>query len=213
MPNVRFKAALIAGCALAGVGATWAAMRSFGEERRVMAVTVAGNRLRIDSAYLAPAQPEGDGAHDSISVIARFPNFLPAQLSGRAGEEAARDVVVTLLAPEGAMDPADRPAKLYARFLEADVWSHPGGLIVRQFEEGGPYENEELYMAPPEGRAFFARCMRPPQPPDGLPNTCLTELRQSGLDARIRFSPELLADWQALMAGARGLIRSFLRTG
>ena len=101
--------------------------------------------------------------------------------------------------------------KLYARFLEQTAWNNPGGLIMRRFEKGSPYEREDLYLAPPEGRIFAARCMRPSQPPDGLPNTCITEFRLRGLDAQLRFVPDLLPEWERLMDGARGLIESLAR--
>ncbi len=61
-------------------------------------------------------------------------------------------------------------------------------------------------MAPPEGRVFAARCTRPMQPPDGLPNTCLSEMRFNGLDVRLRFSPNLLETgngwWRAFAASS-----------
>ena len=83
---------------------------------------------------------------------------------------------------------------------------------MRRFEAGSPYDREELYIAPPEGRTFYARCMRPIQPPDGLPESCISEFRQGGLDIRVRFNPELLPHWSQLTEGVRGLVRSLQRS-
>lgn len=112
---------------------------------------------------------------------------------------------------DGSLDPAERLPRLYARFLVAEAGSHPGGLIVRRFEAGSPYQHEELFLAPPEGRLFTARCLRPRQPHDGLPNTCIAQIRMAGLDVRLRFSPTQLENWETLMSGVRGLIQSQLR--
>lgn len=150
------------------------------------------------------------GADDGLDLAARFPDFRPlAPERGRGSAEAA--VFLHLQAEDGALEPGERAAKLYARFLERDQWTHPGGLIMRRFEPGSPYQREELYIAPPEGRLFTARCTRPPQPPDGLPNTCISELRLRGLDAQLRFAPELLPEWERLMAGTRGLVESLAK--
>jgi hypothetical protein len=215
MPIARSHLAFATGCAVLAivVVVAWVGVQSFGHERRIVSATIAGNVLHVDSDYLPPAESRSDGERNEVNIVTRFPDFLPAHARVPSRVDGAGEIVVTLFAPDEAIDPVERPAKLYARFLEADVWSHPGGLMMRRFEAGSPYENEELYMAPPEGRAFFARCMRPPQTPDGLPDKCLSELRQAGLQARIRFSPELLPEWQAMMNGVRGLIRSLMRAG
>jgi hypothetical protein len=127
-------------------------------------------------------------------------------------EDASEGIVyISLKAQEKSLDPAERPARLYVRFLEQEEWSHPGGLVMRRFEEGSPFGREDLYMAPPEGRVFAARCIRPQAHPDGLPNTCISEMRFGGLDVRLRFSPNHLGDWERMVAGVRGLINSTLK--
>ena len=120
-------------------------------------------------------------------------------------------IYLNLREQEKSIDPAERPARLYVRFLETEQWTHPGGLIMRHFESSSPFGREDLYMAPPEGRVFAARCIRPQQPPDGLPNTCIAEMRLQGLDLRMRFSPELLSDWERITLGVRGLVHSLVR--
>ena len=133
---------------------------------------------------------------------------LPADDS--VGPATRQLVFVTLRREDELADPADRTEKIYARFLQSDVWQEEAGLVMRRFEAGSPYEREELHFVPPEGRVFAARCVRPTQPPSDLPSTCLSALRLDGLDIDIRFSPTLLPRWEALTDGVKRLITSFV---
>ena len=119
-------------------------------------------------------------------------------------------VFVTLKPADSSLDPAERTAKLYQRFLVETSWSHPGGLIARAFQDGSPFEGDELYYVAPEGREFAARCRRP-DPERKTPNTCLYDFRLGDLDVEMRFSAGLLAQWVELKAGARGLIEAARR--
>lgn len=109
------------------------------------------------------------------------------------------------LSPIGdAPDPEDRPAKLYARFLTAETLEGPGGLVLREFEPDSPYEAEELLLAPPDGRAFVARC---PKAQLGAPGEgCLSVFRAGPVDVELRYPPTVLQRWDALYEGARGLL-------
>jgi len=172
-------------------------------------------RLAVPPTYVRNPdnRRSGEFAELEIAVVARDFRPAPSALILRPGaEDVASDIVfLTLREQEKTLDPAERPARLYVRFLEQEQWSHPGGLTMRRFEAASPFSREDLYMAPPEGRLFAARCMRPQQPADGLPNTCISEMRLNGVDVRLRFSPALLSDWEHLTAGVRGLMHSMLR--
>ncbi|MDF2118133.1 hypothetical protein PY365_21395 [Roseiarcaceae bacterium H3SJ34-1] len=191
-----------------------------GATGRMVEVTVGPSRLRLDSSYLRH-QEDRDGERldggrlGELVIAASFDSFRPAPPIGplRPGMmQADPDLIVMTLRPaDPALDPADRTAKLYARFLESDTWSNPGGLVMRRFTKGSPYASEELYIAPPEGRQFAARCMRPVQPHDGLPDTCVAETRVENLDVNIRFSPDLLVNWDRVLRGVQGLVLSMAR--
>lgn len=208
---------LISAAALGGLG-VWTTYPGYwpfaAADRAQVAASVSGNQFHIDSLYLRTPDQMRGGDLRQIDLVAHFPDFRPgSRQTPRPGQamQSPQEVVVTILPPDGAVEPAERPSKLYARFLEPDAWSHPGGLVMRRFEDGSPYEREELYIAPPEGRTFYARCMRPIQPLDGLPESCISEFRQGGLDIRVRFSPELLPQWSQLTEGVKGLVRSLAR--
>ncbi len=175
-----------------------------------LAVAVIGPAtLRYDPAYGRASDDINGGRLDRLDIAARFPSFAPAGPDPLAG--GAPVVFLRIEEADPVLPPEDRTAKLYERFLEPEQWSNPGGLVMRRFEAGSPYEREELYYAPPEGRLFAARCTRPRQPPDGLPESCIGDLRVNGLDVHARFTPDLLADWERLSAGARALVERMSR--
>ncbi len=206
----------LAALALAGAAAValapWFGAR---EPPRFLAVTLGAERLTLASAYLTANARRG-GAADAVRLAAFFPDFSPAgDLSDvTAGADLAerfqRIVFVTLKPSDSSLDPAERPVRLYQRFLDENSWSHPGGLIARAFEDGSPFEGDELYYVAPEGREFAARCRRP-DPERKTPNTCIYDFRLCDLDVEMRFSAALLAEWASLKAGARGLIEAARR--
>ena len=168
-------------------------------------------------AYARFGPGRSGGLLDRIEMAFTFPDLraagdaasaLPADDS--VGPATRQLVFVTLRREDELADPADRTEKIYARFLQSDVWQEEAGLVMRRFEAGSPYEREELHFVPPEGRVFAARCVRPTQPPSDLPSTCLSALRLDGLDIDIRFSPTLLPRWEALTDGVKRLITSFV---
>ena len=176
----------------------------------IMETTVGGVRLRFDPAYLPDA---GSRSSAQLELVTVFPELRPMPKPTKAVPVPASEAIIVFrIEPQDAtIDPSERPTKLYARFLKTESWSHPGGLIMRRFETGSPYEREDLYLAPPEGRRFAARCQAPPSKPDGLPDTCLWDFRLSGLDVQMRFAPDLLASWELLAERGRGLMTSLIR--
>jgi hypothetical protein len=172
--------------------------------------TVGGERLTLASAYL---RPNRDGAAE---LVAFFPDFTPAggfvdiAAATDLDDRFARLVFIWLKPADPALDPAERTARLYQRFLDENSWSHPGGLVARAFVDGSPFEGDELFYVAPEGRDFAARCRRP-DPARKTPNTCIAEFRLGDLDVELRFAASLLSQWSALKEGARGLIEAAKR--
>ena len=158
---------------------------------------------RRPSPIRPPMRGSGPAGRAAFSIASKWrspfpicarPATRPRPCRRRHRRADARQLIFLTLRPEDeTADPADRTEKLYARFLQSDVWQEDGGLVMRRFETGSPYGREELHFVPPEGRIFAARCMRPMQPPSELPSTCLSALRLDGLDIDIRFSPTLLS--------------------
>jgi hypothetical protein len=173
--------------------------------------TVAGERLALPAAYFRSRADDG-----AIELAAFFPSFAPAgrfdDIDARTDldERFQRLVLLELRPADTSIDPAERTARLYVRFLNETSWSHPGGLLAREFEPGSPFEGDELYYSPPDGRDFAARCRRP-DPDRKTPNTCLAAFRSGAIDAELRFSAALLSEWRTLIGNARGLIETARR--
>jgi len=204
-------AALLAGAA-AAAGLAMAIRPTADPVAQRAIVRIGETRLAIPPDYMRFKPDRAGGTVARIELAAAAKDFRPApppRLDLHDGDPLAATVFITIERPDPRLEPADRMSRLYVRFLDEFSWSHPGGLRMRRFSNDSPYTGEDLYFAPPEGRQFTARCRRPPQPPDGLPSACLAEFRADGVDVRLRFSPDLLPEWERLMSGARGLIRSF----
>jgi hypothetical protein len=171
-------------------------------------------QLRFAPAYLRQG---ASGEPDRVELLALAPDFIPVARpkslpSPSEADQSGRDQVFLTLTPAANLAsgaaPELSPADRYGRFLAADAQMGEGGLLRRSFEANSPFAGEELYLAPPDGRAFFARCRHAPSPADGLPETCLSQLHVEGLDVLLRFSPALLADWENLRAKAVSLVLS-----
>lgn len=168
---------------------------------RVIEAELAGAHFAFARGYARDAATASGGMTDRLNFIAAFPDFRPPAASHRGN---AQIVVVTVAQRDEGPDPGERPSALYARFLSADVLDGPGGLLLRRFEPNSPYDLEELYIAPPDGRSFFARC--PKAKGATLGETCLSVFREGGLDVELRYAPILLERWDALYDGARAML-------
>lgn len=187
--------AALAGILGLGALAAWAgsvAVRSPPEAAdAVVSVPIAGRPVSLPTAWLR--------AREGEILELRIP--LDA-FAGVAAPEGAM-VLVRIAPREEAMGPAERATQLYARFLSPAAASAEGGLIRREFRAGTPFEGETLHLAPPDGRAFAARCVE--RGPGGAPETCLAEIRAGATDLRLRLAPEHLGHWQAVVRGLQRL--------
>jgi hypothetical protein len=197
-----------------GAGVFLARGRS-GEAPTTRQAVVGQTRFTLLSGYFRPSS-QGGGNLNHLDLAAFFPDFTPA---GEAGdidkktdltERFQKLVFITVSSADTTLDPADRPSKLYTRFLDPEQWSHPGGLVASAFQPGSPFEGQELYFVAPEGRAFAARCGKPDQA-QKTPNSCTYVFRTGDFDVELRFSAALLSEWEKLSAGARGLIEAARR--
>ena len=198
--------------ALLGVGYAVFAVTPREEPARTLVLDVGAEHLTIDSRYVSTQTR----AADAVELVAFFPDFRPAarfddvNVHTDLSERFQRLVFMTPRPADATLDPAERTARLYERFLVETSWSHAGGLTARAFEDGSPFEGDELFYLAPEGREFAARCHKP-DPARKTPNTCISVFRLGGLDVEMRFSAGLLSEWEKLREGARGLIEAARR--
>jgi hypothetical protein len=128
---------------------------------------------------------------------------------GPVTPQSRQRLLVTLSPPDKVNEPATQ-LSVYARFLTPTVWSNPGGLVVRGFRKGSPYETDELYVSVPDGRGFAARC--PVETAQaGFDELCRVTFRHRGMDVNIRFPRAIVADWELMLGGVRRAIDGLMR--
>ena len=168
-------------------------------------------KLRFTSAYLrVSAEPDDN----RIDLVALAPDFAPvstAQVIAPNAEPAqgGRAQIFITLTPafRDSGGPAT-PGERYAGFLSPDAQMAEGGLLRRRFDDASPFAGEDLFLAPPDGEEFAARCPRPKIPTDGLPNSCLADFKIEGVAAQMRFDSAWLPQWSRLRANLFLLVRS-----
>lgn len=202
---------IAAAAALIGAGYGAFAMLYRAPDRvHIVEASVGAAKFAILSSFLRPASRR-DGPTTAIEAALFFPEFTAAgdfnDVTGTTDLDRrfADTVFLVIKAPDPRLDPADRTARLYERFLDETSWTQPGGLIARAFVDNSPFSGDELYFTAPEGREFAARC-RKPDPSAATPNTCQADMRIGDVDVEIRFSAALLSEWRRLLDGARAFV-------
>ncbi|HMK90586.1 MAG TPA: hypothetical protein VK446_13270 [Methylocystis sp.] len=175
------------------------------------AASIGAETFVYPTAYARDEATALGGVAARLAFAARFPDFDPpvTERSKHGQEPPSRQdlVLVTISVKDDGLDPSERPTRLYARFLEGAAAVGPEGLVMRRFEPGSPYDLEQLYLAPPDGRAFFARCPNQANAEAAAAGDfCLFLFRDGGLDVELRFPPALLEHWEALAAGGRAFL-------
>lgn len=198
----------------AGVGAFLLMRRSGPGANDYVESRIGDMRLVYQAGYARFPGGRVGGRIDSLEIAATFPDLKPAGDATLplvpADPKTPALIFMSIGGAERKVDPAELVSMLYARFLAPDIVETDYGLLKRTFQEGSPYEGEDLYFAPPEGRAFAAHCAKPTVPPDGLPETCIAAFREGGADVDMRFTTALLPHWEKLAEGAHALVRSMM---
>ncbi len=206
---MRLAAAAMLALAALSFALLWF-LRGGGENpARLIEADVDEVRFAYPPAYARDAASRDGGAIERLALLAAFPGFAPYAPAKPAAAAPAGPVFITIRPRDDGLDPAERPGQLYAHFLQGDAAAGPGGLVIRRFEPGSLYELERLYVAPPEGRSFFARCLETAATEEA---DCLWLFRDGRLDVEVRFAPALLEHWPALASGARGFFAA-LKSG
>ncbi|MCI4679987.1 hypothetical protein K9U39_11675 [Rhodoblastus acidophilus] len=178
-----------------------------------MTFVLAGHSLRFPADYVRMTDAPDP---ERVDLVALAPDFTPGAADprrlpapGEAGPKGRAQIFLSITpAPksDGSADAAS-PAERYGPYLASEAQVTEGGLLRRRFEDSSPYAGEDLYLAPPDGEEFFARCERPKIPSDGLPVACTSEFRVENLQILARFDPVWLGEWSRLRANALLLVR------
>jgi hypothetical protein len=190
-------AILVLGVVAVAGASTWLSKREPAPPGPVR-MTVGAQSFVVDSRWLRGRTARGGRVTLAISW---------GEITQAPEASEPSDVLFTIGPADGSTPPADRPNLLYARFLTAATVAAEGGLVRREFRAGSPFEGEALYLSPPQGRLFAARCpiASPGQPAE---SRCVAEFRVADLDVLATFEPALLPNWDTLSRAARRLVEN-----
>ena len=160
-------------------------------------------------SLMVPQDLTGAGEDDTGQLVGMVRLRLAWPSLGPAQPQNRQRLLVTLSPPDKVNEPQTQ-LSVYARFLTPTVWSNPGGLVVRGFRKGSPYQGDELYVSVPDGRGFAARCPVENGRLD-LDELCRVTFRHRGMDVNIRFPRAIIADWELMLGGVRRTIDTMMR--
>ena len=177
-------------------------------------VIVADVSFNVPPAAIRQRVQRRPGTHERLDLAFLWPSLRPpdpaARLAPAVSARAVDRVFVSIIASASALAPADRVRTIYPRYLDTRISAGPGGLAVRPFRDGTPYQGEELIYDSGSVDGFVTRCTGDgPGPTLGI---CLYDARIGSADITIRFPRIWLEDWRAVVNGLDQLIRS-LRAG
>lgn len=180
-----------------------------------VAVTIAGEKLRIPANVIRFATERHTGALKRIDLAFRLPD-LEGRTSATAADflTPARDgrLVFVSIAPAGeALDTAAMLATVYQRYLDPTEAPGPAGLTRRAFRIGTPYAGEELYFEPGSAHPFAARCYA--EKTGEPPLTCMRDIRfGTSLMATLRFPRKELDGWTSLASRLEALLAGYMQS-
>lgn len=207
---IMIATALLVAAIAGGVAAYALSLRQKPSARTHVAIILGERTLVVPSDLIVVKEQRQGGPLDRLDLVAGWPSFGAPQFVTRDETGKARPVplshnlTIAIMPSDTTLDPSERTSQLYGRFLEPDVWSNPGGLVMRRFQPGSPYQGEELFATPPTGREFAARC--PASDQANGAERCLAILRSDGFDIEIGFDRSLLSHWRQLKDGVRTLL-------
>jgi hypothetical protein len=175
-----------------------------------MPISVAGVVFNIPPAAIRNPIARKPGSQERIDLVYLWPSLDPPdpaiKLAPSASPLAPDRIFMTIAASDGTLPPAERLKTIYPRYLEASVSTGPGGLALRPFREGSPYQGEELLYDPQDSARFLVRCTR--NGPGATLGICLYERRIASADVTLRFPHDWLNDWRNVASGLERVIAS-----
>lgn len=160
-------------------------------------VSIGGTLFNVPVKAFREKVQRFSGPQERIDLNFEFPSLVApgrpphvtAETVETAGQQADR-IFLSIAAHHDAMSPEERMQEIYSRYLDKAPLSAQDGLTLRPFQDGTPYEHEDLAVA--DTPRLVARCTRD----RGTPGMCLSERRIEGADLTFRFPRKWLAHWR-----------------
>lgn len=191
----------------------WPQAKPVAPDAPSLPIAVGGVAFNVPPAAIRFKMQRRAGAQARIDLVFLWPSLEPpAPTSAVSLAEAPKvtdRIFVTIAGSDNTLPPAQRFKSIYPRYVGPGPVVDMGGLHVRQFRSGTPYQGEDLIYDPASPERLLMRCT----PTFGAtPGMCLHERRFSTADVTVRFPRQWLNDWRAVAAGIDRLIAG-LRTG
>jgi hypothetical protein len=176
-------------------------------------ITVAGVAFNVPPAAIRMPVQRRPGAQPRLDLAFVWPDLTPPNPAAKpALSEDPRlmeQIFVSIAGADGALSFAERIKTIYPRYVEANAFRGPEGLLGVAFRDGTPYQGEDLFFVAERPESFIVRCTREAGTTRG---SCLYERRIGAADLTVRFPRDWLKDWQKLAAGMNQLVE-MLRAG
>lgn len=171
-------------------------------------IMIGGEPFNIEPAAIRQPIQRRPGTQDRVDLTYRWPSLIPPDPAQKPSVQNPVDpnerLFVTIAVNDGALPPLERAKTIYPRYLADAVATTPGGIAVRAFRDGTPYQGEDLVYDPDAPDHFFARCTRAGTGNSGM---CLYDRRIGGASVTVRFPRDWLADWQSTAQGIERLLK------
>ena len=211
VPLVMVVMASLAGAPIAYM--LWPQPKPVAPDAPSLPITIGGVGFNIPPAAIRFRMQRRAGAQARVDLVFLWPSLQPpgavAAVSPADAPQAAERIFITIAGSDGTLPPGERLKSIYPRYVVAGPSVDMGGLQVRQFRSGTPYQGEDLIYDPAAPERLLMRCSQSFGP---TPGTCLHERRFSTADITVRFPREWLTDWRAVAGGVDRLIAR-LRAG
>ena len=185
----------------------WPQAKPVSPDAPSLPITVAGVAFNVPPAAIRFKMQRRAGPQSRIDLAFLWPSLeppLPATAVTPAdAPKVTERIFVTIAGSDGTLPPGDRLKSIYPRYLATGAAVDMGGLQVRAFRSGTPYQGEDLIYDPSAPERLLMRCT---QTFAGTPGTCLHERRLGTADVTVRFPRDWLTDWRATAMGIDRLI-------
>ena len=202
--------AILAAVGLAGAPIAymlWPQAKPVSADAPSLPITVAGVAFNVPPAAIRFKMQRRAGPQARVDLVFLWPSLEPPSpataITPADAPKVTERIFVTIAGNDGTLPPADRLKSIYPRYVAPGAPVDMGGLQVRAFRSGTPYQGEDLIYDPRAPERLLARCT---QSFAATPGTCLHERRLGTADVTFRFPREWLADWRATAAGIDRLI-------
>jgi hypothetical protein len=174
---------------------TWDGISAGAPDR--LPVSVGGTVFNVPTASIRRKIQKHSGPQERVDLAFTWPALQPPERQKHVTADAVDEqpqpidrIFVSIAAHRDTLAPDMRVRTIYPRYLEQASSQVEDGLTLRNFKDGSPYANEDMFTA--ASPAISARCTR-----DGAtPGMCLSERRIEGADLIFRFPRSWLAQWR-----------------